>query len=140
MVVCTIILVPFPLTIYNPYGYTGGEYSLIILTCTDLMYFDGEHILIIIRKIRRTQPFRLTLLTLIDANVLVCIVLPVILPFPGRCGCVWSNLEFLFALFVLFRRLFPHWRIFLKDLVPKDIFPTESLLFLFLQAFYDELG
>ncbi len=91
------------------------------------MYFDGEPI--------RAKPF-----TLIDAKVLVCIVLPVLILTPGKCGCVWSNLEFLFALFVLFRRLFFDWHIFLKDPVPEDIFPTESLLFLSLQAFYDELG
>ncbi len=89
---CVLPLLPFPVTIYNPYFYIRAEHSFIILPSTHLMYFDGEHTFII-TKIRWTQPIRVkyTILTLIDANVLVCIVLPVQLLSPGRCGCVWGD-------------------------------------------------
>jgi hypothetical protein len=92
MVECVFPLLPFPVTIYNPYGYTGATKE-----CTHFMYFDGEHILIIIRQIRRTQPIivRATT-TLIDANVLVCIVLSVLILTPGKCGCVRGDRYFPF--------------------------------------------
>ena len=46
MVPCVPILLPFPVTIYNPYLYTRAT---IIPIFTHLMYFDGEHTFIIIR-------------------------------------------------------------------------------------------
>ena len=101
------------------------------------MYFDGDqHILIIIRQIRRTQPIivRVTT-TLIDANVLVCIVLPVQLQTPGRCGCVWGDLNLLYFWLNLSFFLWLYFlHSFLKYWMIKNILPGQSLGFFVLQA------
>jgi hypothetical protein len=63
---------------------------------TYLMYFDGEHTFTITTQIGRTQPFRVIITALIDANVLFCIVFPVIILFPSVCGCVRGDFQLIY--------------------------------------------
>ncbi len=92
MLVCVCSPLSFSPTVHNSYCYYG------VLCSSKFTYpysFDGEHKFTIKTQVlSRTQPWRGITITLIDANVPVCIVLPVLIPLPGKCGSVWSNLEF----------------------------------------------
>ncbi len=89
MIPCFFCLLSFHCTFHNSYAYLGHVCSF-SLQFMYLYSIDRELKFTIWRQVLRTQPLGWST-AFEDTNVLVCIIMPELLLFPGVCSGVWGD-------------------------------------------------